>query len=69
MAGRSLREALWWDASRITGGDVNGRLKLAVRFDLDDAEPLHLTGTLETATIDSPDDVAAAMLYLMAPKG
>ncbi|WP_342373512.1 M48 family metallopeptidase [Propioniciclava soli] len=69
VAGRSLPEALWWDASRITGGDVNGRLKLAVRFDLDDAEPLHLTGTLETATIDSPDDVAAAMLYLMAPKG
>lgn len=68
-AGRSLPGSLWWDAARITGGDVTGRFKVKLRFDLEDGTALQLAGTLETATVESAEDVGAAVLYLTAPKG
>lgn len=67
-AGKSLPGSLWWDADRITGGDVTGRVKMKLRFDLSDGTALKLAATLETATVDSPEDVGAALLYLTAPK-
>ncbi|MHA6522860.1 M48 family metallopeptidase [Tessaracoccus sp. G1721] len=68
-AGRSLPGSLWWDAARISGGDVTGRLKMRLRFDLDDGTALQVAATLETATVESPEDVGAAVQYLTAPKG
>lgn len=68
LAGRSLPGSLWWDADRITGGDVTGRLRLKLRFDLDDGTALKLASTLETATVESPEDVGAAVQYLTAPR-
>ena len=67
-AGRSLPGSLWWDVHRITGGDVTVRLKLKLRFELDDGTALQLAGTLETATVDSPEDVGASVQYLTAPR-
>ena len=56
-------------AARITGGDLAGRIKVKLRFDLDDGTTLQLVSTLETATVESPEDVAFAAQYLTAPKG
>lgn len=67
-AGRLSSGSLWWDAATITGGDVTGLAKIKLRFDLDNAEPLRLVSTLETATVESAEDVGAAVRYLTAPK-
>lgn len=67
-AGRALPGSLWWDADRITGGGVSGRVKLKLRFELDDGTALMLASTLETAPVDSPEDLGAAVQYLTAPK-
>jgi len=67
-AGKSLPGSLWWDADRITGGDVTGRITMKLRFDLNDGTALKLASTLETATVDSPQDLGAAVQYLTAPK-
>lgn len=67
-AGRRQPDALWLDASRIVGGGVRGKVKPQLWFDLADAPPVELTATLETATVDSIEDVGAAVAYLTAPK-
>lgn len=67
-AGRQQPDALWWDAARITGGSIDGRMKIRMRFDLADAPPLELKATLETAPVDSAEDVGTAFAYLIAPK-
>lgn len=67
-AGKLLPGSLWWDAATISGGDVTGLAKIKLRFDLADAEPLRLVSTLETATVESPEGLGAAVQYLTAPK-
>jgi len=41
---------------------------MKLRFDLNDGTALKLASTLETATVDSPQDLGAAVQYLTAPK-
>ena len=67
-AGRRLPGSLWWDAARIVGGGADGRMKIRLRFDLADAAPLEITATLESAPVDSAEQVGAAVAYLTAPK-
>ena len=67
-AATSQPGSLWWDATRLVGGDVGGLAKVKLSFNLDDGTTLQLVGTLETAIVDSPDDLGRAMLYLTAPK-
>lgn len=67
--GRALPGSLWWDASRITSGDVSAKLaKMRIRFGLDDGSSLEMASTLETAVADSPEALGQAVLYLGAPR-
>ncbi|MFT4295663.1 MAG: M48 family metallopeptidase [Micropruina sp.] len=67
-AGRRKPGALWWDAAQIVGADVTGRVKPRITFTLADRSTLAMTGTLETALVDSPAHLGEAVHYLGAPK-
>lgn len=61
---RALKDALWWDADAITGGQVGGTLRLRLSFLLDDGTELALHTTLESAFVPSPEDIGVAVAQL-----
>lgn len=67
-AGRAAPGAEWWDADRITGGDMHGTIKRRIRLELADGNTAEMRSTLETAEVDSLPDVYAAVGYLVTPR-
>lgn len=68
-AGRTQPDALWWDAARLTHGDVGRKMIKAVfTLTLDDGSTLTFSSTLESELVPSPEEVGDVARYLGAPK-
>ncbi|MFT4216656.1 MAG: hypothetical protein QM619_05645 [Micropruina sp.] len=67
-AGRRQPDALWWDATPIVGSEVSGRMKPRFTVTFADRTTITLASTLETAYIESLEEMSDAVNYLGAPK-
>ncbi|MFT3876351.1 MAG: M48 family metallopeptidase [Propioniciclava sp.] len=69
QAGRRAPGSLWWDAAQIVGADIGGAMKLRLTLTLAEGDTLAMKGTLDTACVDTVEDVGVAIRYLATPKG
>lgn len=67
-AARRSPDTLWWEATQISGTEVSLKMKNRFTFTLTDGGPVAMATTIESAYVDSLDQLAEAVRYLGAPK-